>query len=319
MVVVAGRELRDLWIGGRGLLLAFAFSVLLSAITYLGATNEALNFLERREAVNLTLQVAVGVGALLALLAAADAISGERERGTLESLLLTPVAREGLVAGKLVAALSLWFGALLLTVPYVWFLGHDVGAAGEAIGTGALAGTLLAVGLTAFGIVVSALADSNRISLSVSLFTLLALFAPTQLPAGAARLGGGGAAARQPGDRSRALRGRRRGRPAPLDAGPRLARLAVDRGGRADGRCGRRHAALPAPARGCGRMIARRLPGAAVCALAAALVVAGPAAAAPKLPDEPWARRHPHRHGLPLHAPRSPTPAPCRWRASSPT
>ena len=93
MAVVARQELRDLWIGGRGLLLAFAFSILLSAITYLGATNEALNFLERREAVNLTLQVAVGVGALLALLAAADAISGERERGTLESLLLTPVDR----------------------------------------------------------------------------------------------------------------------------------------------------------------------------------------------------------------------------------
>jgi ABC-2 type transport system permease protein len=185
MAVVTRQELRDLWVGGRGLLLAFAFSLLLSAITYLGATNEALNFLERREAVNLTLQVAVGVGALLALLAAADAISGERERGTLESLLLTPVDRAGLVAGKLLAALSLWLGALVVTVPYVWFLGHDVGAAGEAIGTGALAGTLLAIGLTAFGIVVSSLADSNRVSLSVCLFTLLALFAPTQLPAGA--------------------------------------------------------------------------------------------------------------------------------------
>ena len=70
-----------------------------------GATNQALNFLEQREAVNLTLQVAVAVGALLALLAAADAISGERERGTLESLLLTPVPRRQLVAGKLLAAL----------------------------------------------------------------------------------------------------------------------------------------------------------------------------------------------------------------------
>jgi ABC-2 type transport system permease protein len=185
MTVVARQELRDLWVGGRGLVLAFAFSVLLSAITYLAATNEALNFLERREAVNLTLQVAVGVGALLALLAAADAISGERERGTLESLLLTPVDRGGLVAGKLLAALSLWLGALLITLPYVWFLGHDVGAAGEAIATGAVAGTLLAAGLTAFGIVVSSLSASNRVSLSVSLFTLLALFAPTQLPAGA--------------------------------------------------------------------------------------------------------------------------------------
>ena len=46
----------------------FAFSLLLSVITYLAATNSALNFLEQREAVNLTLQVAVAVGALLDLL-----------------------------------------------------------------------------------------------------------------------------------------------------------------------------------------------------------------------------------------------------------
>jgi len=185
MAIVARQELRDLWLAGRGFLLAFAFSVLLSAITYLAATNEALNFLERRESVNLALQVAVGVGALLALLVAADAISGERERGTLESLLLTPMPRASLISGKLLAALSLWVGAMAVAVPYVWFLGRDVGAAGEAILIGLVAGTLLAIALTAFGIVVSTLARSNRISLSVSLFVLLALFAPTQLPTGA--------------------------------------------------------------------------------------------------------------------------------------
>lgn len=185
MAIVARQELRDLWLAGRGFLLAFAFSVLLSAITYLAATNEALNFLERRESVNLALQVAVGVGALMALLVAADAISGERERGTLESLLLTPMPRASLVSGKLLAALSLWIGAMAIAVPYVWFLGHQVGAAGEAMLIGLVAGTLLAIALTAFGIVVSTLARSNRISLSVSLFVLLALFAPTQLPTGA--------------------------------------------------------------------------------------------------------------------------------------
>jgi ABC-2 type transport system permease protein len=185
MTIVVRQELRDLWIGGRGLLLMFAFSVLLGAMTYLAATNEELNFLEQREAVNLILQVAVGVGALLALLGAADAISGERERGTLESLLLTPMPRAWLVSGKLVAALSLWLGAIVLTVPYLWVLGRNVGAAGEAVAVGLVAGTLLGIALTAFGIAVSALARSNRLSLSVCLFVLLALFAPTQLPAGA--------------------------------------------------------------------------------------------------------------------------------------
>jgi ABC-2 type transport system permease protein len=182
---VAAQELRDLWLSGRGMVLLFAFSVLVSAITYVGATSEGINFLEKRETVNLTLQVAVAFGALVALLAAADAISGERERGTLESLLLTPAPRRDLVSGKLLAALSLWLAALVVTVPYVWFLGRDVGAVDDALVAGLLVGTLVAVSLTAFGLIVSVLASTNRLSLSVSLFVLLALFAPTLLPGGA--------------------------------------------------------------------------------------------------------------------------------------
>src|SRR2546426_9719475 len=112
--VVAGQELRDLWLGGRGLLLSLAFSGLLSVLSYLVATNQALNFLEQRESVNLTLQVAIAVGAMLALLAGADAISGERGRGSLQSLLLTPVARLELTPGKLLAALSLWIAAFVV-------------------------------------------------------------------------------------------------------------------------------------------------------------------------------------------------------------
>jgi ABC-2 type transport system permease protein len=182
---VAAQELRDLWLSGRGMVLLFAFSVLVSAITYVGATSEGINFLEKRETVNLTLQVAVAFGALVALLAAADAISGERERGTLESLLLTPAPRGDLVSGKLLAALSLWFAALVVTAPYVWFLGRDVGAVDDALAAGLLVGTLVAISLAAFGLIVSVLASTNRLSLSVSLFVLLALFAPTLLPGGA--------------------------------------------------------------------------------------------------------------------------------------
>lgn len=183
--IVADRELRDLWFAGRGLPLALALSLLLSVITYLGATNQTLNFLERRETVNLTVQVAVAVGALLAMVLAADAVSGERERGTLESLLLAPVSRRGLIAGKLLAALSLWAATLAIAVPYLWFLARGVGAFGDAIGAAGIAGTLVAVAFVAFAIVVSSLSRSNRLSLSVSLFTLLALYTPTQLPAGA--------------------------------------------------------------------------------------------------------------------------------------
>ncbi len=180
--VVAEQECRDLWLGGRGPLLLLAFSVLLSVVTYLAATNQVLNFLEQREAVNLTLQVAVAVGVLGTLVVSADAISGERERGTLETLLLTPASRRGIVLGKLVAALSLWLAAFLVSVPYLWVLGRGVAIVGEALVLGLAVGTLLAIGLAAVGLLVSAAARSNKVSLAASVFLLLALFAPSQLP-----------------------------------------------------------------------------------------------------------------------------------------
>jgi ABC-2 type transport system permease protein len=183
--VVTARELRDLWLGGRGLLLTIAFSLLLSVVAYLVATNRGLNFLEHRETVNLLLQVAIAVGALLALLAAADTISGERERGTLESLLLTPVSRLEITVGKLLGALSLWAVAFLVAIPYIWFLARGVGLTRYALLTGAVVGTLLALFLASFGVLISVFAGSNRVSLSVSLLLLLALFVPTQLPSNA--------------------------------------------------------------------------------------------------------------------------------------
>jgi ABC-2 type transport system permease protein len=186
-LVVLGQELRDLWLGGRALLLSFAFALLLSVIAYLVATNTDLNFLEQRESVNLVLQAAVAVGTLLTLLTAADAVSGERERGTLENVLLTPVSRVELGVGKLLASLSLWLAAFAITIPYVWILGRGVGVVGNAVLVGFVVGSLLAIFLASLGLVISLFSGSNRVSLSLSLFLLLALYAPTQLPAGARR------------------------------------------------------------------------------------------------------------------------------------
>jgi ABC-2 type transport system permease protein len=44
-------------------------------------------------------------------------------------------------------------------------------------------GTLVAVGLSCLGLLISAIAGSSKVSFAVSLLVLLALFAPTQVPA----------------------------------------------------------------------------------------------------------------------------------------
>jgi len=181
--VVAEQESRDLWIGGRGPVLVFGFSLLLSAMTYLAATNQAMNFLEQREAVNLTVQVGLAVGVLLTVVVSADAISGERERGTFEALLLTPVSRRAIVVGKLAAASTMWLACLAVTLPYLWVLGRGVAGAGQAALLALVVGTLVAIGLGGIAMLFSGWTNSNKTSLACGLLLLLVLFAPTQLPA----------------------------------------------------------------------------------------------------------------------------------------
>jgi ABC-2 type transport system permease protein len=85
----------------------------------------------------------------------------------------------------LLAALSLWVAAFVITVPQVWFLGRGVGLVGDALASGFVVGTLLAIFLASLGVLISVFAASNRVSLSLSLVLLLALFVPTQLPSNA--------------------------------------------------------------------------------------------------------------------------------------
>jgi ABC-2 type transport system permease protein len=159
-----------------------AYAVLLSITSYQTASNRQLNFLEQREALNQTLQIAVAVGALLVLVASADAVSGERDRGTLEPLLVTPGPPQALVVGKAVAALSLWGVAYACAVPYLWYLARGTRVTAVTLVGGLAVGTLLALFSAGAGLAISALASNSRASLSLGLFMLLALWAPTQLP-----------------------------------------------------------------------------------------------------------------------------------------
>ena len=184
-LIVAAEEVRSLWLEGRALVLLLGLSLLLSFVAYLVATNGELSLLSQNDTLNLAMQVTIAVGAIVPLILAADAISGEREKGTLETLLLTPVPRRQIAAGKLAAALSVWPGALLVGIPYWAVLAKGSVSAGDAIFAAAVAGTLLAIACGCLGLIVSALCASNRSSLSVSLFTFVALLVPTQLPGAA--------------------------------------------------------------------------------------------------------------------------------------
>jgi len=181
-LVVAGQELRDTWLSARGPAIVVAYSLLLSLLTYLAASNEELNIIDQRDTVNLVTQIAVALAVVVSLLFSADSISGERERETLESLLLAPVPRREIALGKLLAAASVWPVMLAVAIPYIWALRAGAGLFADAVLSGVIVGTLLVAAFASLGLIISIFSASNRLSLAVTFFIFVVLLAPTQLP-----------------------------------------------------------------------------------------------------------------------------------------
>ena len=181
-LVVAGQELRDIWFSARGPSIVVAYSLLLSLLTYLAASNTELNIIDQRDTVNLVTQIAMALAVVVSLLFSADSISGERERETLESLLLTPVPRREIALGKLLAAVSVWPVMLVVAIPYIWALRAGTDLFADAVLAGLVVGTLLVAAFASLGLIVSIFAASNRLALAVTFFIFVVLLAPTQLP-----------------------------------------------------------------------------------------------------------------------------------------
>jgi ABC-type Na+ efflux pump permease subunit len=182
--VVCSKELAELWIGGKALGLILLFCVFQAVTTYLMVSNTA-DSTPPNEMVYFTIENAIAYGLFMGVILGADTISGERERATLEALLLTPASRLQLVVGKFLAACTPWVVAFAITVPYVAVLAESNEALGHSLLWGAIMGTLLATGFVALGMIVSFWCVSNRSSLFVSLVSYFVFLIPTLLPGGA--------------------------------------------------------------------------------------------------------------------------------------
>lgn len=176
------RELSDLWIGGKALYLILAYSIFLGFQAYSQAKSGESDMIPPKEMVFATLQIVFYTGGLIGLIIGADSISGERERGTLEALLLTPVSRRQIILGKFLAGLSPWPIALLIAIPFLKVLAQGDPVFGQSLYWGGIVGTLLAVGFTGLGMLVSYWSNSNKVSFFVSLGIYLIILLPTTWP-----------------------------------------------------------------------------------------------------------------------------------------
>jgi ABC-2 type transport system permease protein len=180
--ILCKKELRDLWIGGRALYLTLIYLILLGIFSYVMAKDSVLSMIPPQEMVYELLKAALVAGEIVGLIIAADSLSGERERATLEGLLLTPTSRRQIVAGKFLAAVSVWPVALVITVPYLKVLSQGNEVFGQAVLWGIIVGSIMIPAFTALGMLVSFWCNNNKTSFFVSLCLYLLFLLPTTLP-----------------------------------------------------------------------------------------------------------------------------------------
>ena len=171
--LVCKQELIELWVRGRVLIFLILFSVLMSFTSVMHEWEAQFSKIPPRELVFITLQSTISFGLFIGLIIGADSISGERERATLESLLLTPASRRQIVIGKFLAALSPWPAAMLLSMPYLAVMSQGHPMLWRDASIGAVMGTLLAVAYTGMGMLMSIWSRTNKNSLFLSLLVYI--------------------------------------------------------------------------------------------------------------------------------------------------
>jgi ABC-2 type transport system permease protein len=180
--LVFRQELDDLWVGGKALNLLILYGILMSITAFLLATNSELSLTPPRLMIVVMIHSAITFGLFIGLVIASESVSGERERATLEPLLLAPAGRRHIIFGKYLAALSPWPIAYAYCVPYVIVLSQGDLAVWPALVWGALLGTLVTIAFTGLGLLASMWSNSSRTSLFIGLLIYILALLPANLP-----------------------------------------------------------------------------------------------------------------------------------------
>ena len=175
------RELRDLWIGGKALNFTIAYTILVGGYAYWQARDSAVSFVPPKEMVWELLKFAMMAAVFMGLILGSDSLSGERERSTLESLLLTPTRRRQIIVGKFLAASSMWPAAAIVMLPFGYSLAQGDEVFGQAVLWGGIVLSALVPAFTALGMFVSFWCANNKSSMFASLSLYLVFLLPTQL------------------------------------------------------------------------------------------------------------------------------------------
>jgi ABC-2 type transport system permease protein len=172
LLALLGKETLEDFRASRPPLFFLTGTVILSAFSLLLVSNTELSLLDEAEAAYFMTAITLALGSLIAVVRGSDGFTGERDRKTLEALLLAPVTGRQLAAVKLLGILFSWLFLFALSLPYLWAVGGWSQNLWHAIGYSAITGTLLVVFFGGLALALSAKMKTSKGVLSVGLTIL---------------------------------------------------------------------------------------------------------------------------------------------------
>jgi ABC-2 type transport system permease protein len=173
------KEIREQVLSLKGVIWMALAALMFSGLSYSFITVKELSVLAQVEIINTFLKVVFGFGLLMTIISAAASVAGEKEQGTLESLLLLPLSKTRMVISKWLGAMVIWIVIAIIAVPYLLSLGYGTSLYGSIMLFVFVFGTITVGAFTAVALALSSLLQSSKNAIIVS----VALFLVTALPA----------------------------------------------------------------------------------------------------------------------------------------
>jgi ABC-2 type transport system permease protein len=171
------KEVREQIFSLKGVIWIALAALMFSGLSYSFVSVKELSILAQVEIINTFLKVVIGFGLLMTLILAAASIAGEKEQGTLESLLLLPMTKTQMITAKWMGAMSVWLVISLIALPYLLALGQGASMYGMIVLFLFIFGTITVGSFAAVALALSSLLQSskNAVVISVALFMVSAL------------------------------------------------------------------------------------------------------------------------------------------------
>ena len=181
LVPLVKKEFMEDLMATRGSIFLVIACVVLSIFSVLLVGNTELSLLDNAQAVYMMSGIIMALASLVSVIRGSDGFAGERERNTLEPLMLTHVTGQRLTLAQLIGIMFSWLILFVLSLPYLWAVGSTGQNLLPTMQYLFITGTFMVLIFGGLALAFSAKARSFKSALSIGLTIFLLAGSPVIL------------------------------------------------------------------------------------------------------------------------------------------